>query len=122
MRREENSFKDYDFDLKKYLKKYQEEQRELLKPQEDEVYVKPVDTSVSALVQRGVVADNSKLVYGEDLPPMSKLSLMELHKMKQSMADNIQYLEADLENKKKMMEQLEVVEKVENENVEPKEE
>ena len=118
MRREENSFKDYDFDLKKY----QEEQRELLKPQEDEVYVKPVDTSVSALVQRGVVADNSKLVYGEDLPPMSKLSLMELHKMKQSMADNIQYLEADLENKKKMMEKLEVVEKVENENVEPKEE
>ena len=118
MRREENSFKDYDFDLKKY----QEEQRELLKPKEDEVYVKPVDTSVSALVQRGVVADNSKLVYGEDLPPMSKMSLMELHRMKQSMADNIQYLEADLENKKKMMEQLEVVEKVENENVEPKEE
>ena len=118
MKRESNSFKDYDFDLKKY----QEEQRELLKPKEDEVYVKPVDTSVSALVQRGVVADNSKLVYGEDLPPMSKMSLMELHKMKQSMADNIQYLEADLENKKKMMEQLEVVEKVENENVEPKEE
>jgi hypothetical protein len=117
MRRESNSFKDYDFDLKKY----QEEQRELLKPKEDEVYVKPVDTSVSALVQRGVVADNSKLVYGEDLPPMSKMSLMELHKMKQSMADNIQYLEADLESKKKMMEQLEVVEKVENENVEPKE-
>jgi hypothetical protein len=116
MRREENSFKDYDFDLKKY----QEEQRELLQPKEKEVYVKPVDTSVSALVQRGVVSDNSKLVYGEDLPPMSKMSLMELHKMKQSMADNIQYLEADLESKKKMMEQLEVVENVEN--VEPKEE
>ena len=114
MRREENSFKDYDFDLEKY----QKEQRELLKPQEEEVYVKPVDTSVSALVQRGVVADNSKLVYGEDLPPMSKLSLMELHKMKQSMADNIQYLEADLENKKKMMEQLQAVEPVEP--VEPK--
>lgn len=118
MRRETNSYKDYDFDLKKY----QEEQRELLKPKEDEVYVKPVDTSVSALVQRGVVADNSKLVYGEDLPPMSKLSLMELHKMKQSMADNIQYLESDLERQKEMMKQLEVVEKVENENVEPKEE
>ena len=117
MKRESNSFKDYDFDLKKY----QEEQRELFKNSESEVYVKPVDTSVSSLVQRGVVADNSKLVYGEDLPPMSKMSLMELHKMKQSMADNIQYLEADLESKKKMMEQLEVVEKVENENVEPKE-
>ena len=114
MRREENSFKDYDFDLKKY----QEEQRELLKDNDNEVYVKPVDTSVSSLVQRGVVADNSKLVYGEDLPPMSKMSLMELHKMKQSMADNIQYLEADLENKKKMMEQLQAVEPVEP--VEPK--
>ena len=118
MRRQENSFKDYDFDLKKY----QEEQRELFKNSESEVYVKSVDTSVSALVQRGVVADNSKLVYGEDLPPMSKMSLMELHKMKQSMADNIQYLEADLEKQKEMMKQLEVVEKVENENVEPKEE
>lgn len=118
MRREENSFKDYDFDFEKYLK----EQRELFKNSENEVYVKPVDTSVSALVQRGVVADNSKLVYGEDLPPMSKLSLMELHKMKQSMADNIQYLEADLEKQKEMMKQLEVVEKVENENVESKEE
>lgn len=118
MKRESNSFKDYDFDLKKY----QEEQRELLKDNDNEVYVKPVDTSVSSLVQRGVVADNSKLVYGEDLPPMSKLSLMELHKMKQSMADNIQYLESDLERKKEMMKQLEVVEKVENENVELKEE
>ena len=119
MRRESNSFKDYDFDLKKY----QEEQIELLKPQESEVYVKPVDTSVSALVQRGVVADNSKLVYGEDLPPMSKMSLMELHKMKQSMADNIQYLEADLEKQKELMKKLETVETVEVvENVEPKEE
>lgn len=118
MRREENSFKDYDFDLEKY----QKEQRELFKNSENEVYVKSVDTSVSALVQRGVVADNSKLVYGEDLPPMSKFSLMELHKMKQSMADNIQYLEADLEKQKEMMKQLEVVEKVENENVESKEE
>ena len=118
MRREENSFKDYDFDLKKY----QEEQRELLQPKEKEVYVKPVDTSVSALVQRGVVSDNSKLVYGEDLPPMSKMSLMELHKMKQSMADNIQYLEADLEKQKEMMKQIEAVENVENvENVEIKE-
>ena len=114
MRRETNSYKDYDFDLEKYRK----EQRELFKDNDNEVYVKPVDTSVSSLVQRGVVADNSKLVYGEDLPPMSKLSLMELHKMKQSMADNIQYLEADLENKKKMMEQLQAVEPVEP--VEPK--
>lgn len=118
MKRESNSFKDYDFDLKKY----QEEQRELFKNSESEVYVKPVDTSVSSLVQRGVVADNSKLVYGEDLPPMSKMSLMELHKMKQSMADNIQYLEADLEKQKEMMKQIEAVENVENvENVEPKE-
>ncbi len=118
MKRESNSFKDYDFDLAKY----QEEQKELLKTSESEVYVKSVDTSVSSLVQRGVVADNSKLVYGEDLPPMSKMSLMELHKMKQSMADNIQYLEADLEKQKEMMKQLEAVENVENvENVEPKE-
>lgn len=115
MRRESNSFKDYDFDLKKY----KEEQRELFKPQEDEVYVKPVDTSVSALVQRGVVADNSKLVYGEDLPPMSKMSLMELHKMKQSMSANIEYLEADLQRQKDIMKQLEAVEPVEP--VEPKE-
>lgn len=114
MRRETNSYKDYDFDLEKY----QKEQRELLKDNDNEVYVKPVDTSVSSLVQRGVVADNSKLVYGEDLPPMSKMSLMELHKMKQSMADNIQYLEADLEKRRDMMKQLEAVEPVEP--VEPK--
>ena len=37
------------------------------------------------------------------------------------MADNIQYLESDLEKQKEMMKQLEAVEKVENENVEPKE-
>ena len=36
------------------------------------------------------------------------------------MADNIQYLEADLEKQKEMMKQIEAVEAVEN--VEPKEE
>ena len=92
MRRKTNSFKDYEFDIEKY----QEEQEELIKDFEQPVYVKPVDTSVSAMVSRGVLADNSQLVYGEDIPPMSKMSLMELHKMKQVYADKVQGLEADI--------------------------
>lgn len=114
MKRESNSFKDYDFDLAKS----QEEQVKNMP--EVPVYVKPVDTSVSNMVNRGIVPDNSGLVYGEDIPPLSKMSLMEIHKMKQSMSANIEYLEADLEKQREMMKQLEAVEAVEN--VEPKEE
>ena len=92
MRRETNSYKDYDFDLEEY----QKENQKLDKDIKQEKYVKPVDTSVSAMVSRGIVADNSQLVYGEDIPPMSKMSLMELHKMKQVYADKVQGLEADI--------------------------
>ena len=92
MRRETNSYKDYDFDLEEY----QKENQKLDKDIKQENYVKPVDTSVSAMVSRGIVADNSQLVYGEDIPPMSKMSLMELHKMKQAYADKVQGLEADI--------------------------
>ena len=92
MRRETNSYKDYDFDLEEY----QKENQKLNEDVKYENYVKPVDTSVSAMVSRGIVADNSQLVYGEDIPPMSKMSLMELHKMKQVYADNVQGLEADI--------------------------
>ncbi len=104
MRRETNSYKDYDFDLEEY----QKENQKLDKDIEQENYVKPVDTSVSAMVSRGIVADNSQLVYGEDIPPMSKMSLMELHKMKQVYADKVQGLEADIkyheENYKRLQE------------------
>ena len=92
MRRETNSYKDYDFDLEEY----QKENQKLNEDVKYENYVKPVDTSVSAMVSRGIVADNSQLVYGEDIPPMSKMSLMELHKMKQVYADKVQGLEADI--------------------------
>ena len=104
MRRETNSYKDYDFDLEEY----QKENQKLDKDIKQENYVKPVDTSVSAMVSRGIVADNSQLVYGEDIPPMSKMSLMELHKMKQVYADKVQGLEADMkyheENYKRLQE------------------
>ena len=92
MRRETNSYKDYDFDLEDFRK----ENQKLEKDVSYENYVKPVDTSVSAMVSRGIVADNSQLVYGEDLPPLSKMSLMELHKMKQIYSDKVQGLEADI--------------------------
>lgn len=104
MRRETNSYKDYDFDLEEYNK----ENQKLNKDVKQENYVKPVDTSVSAMVSRGIVADNSQLVYGEDIPPMSKMSLMELHKMKQAYADKVQLLESDIkyqeENYKRLQE------------------
>lgn len=104
MRRETNSYKDYDFDLEEY----QKENQKLDKDIKQENYVKPVDTSVSAMVSRGIVADNSQLVYGEDIPPMSKMSLMELHKMKQLYSDKVQGLEADIkyqeENYKRLQE------------------
>ena len=104
MRRETNSYKDYDFDLEEY----QKENQKLDKDIKQENYVKPVDTSVSAMVSRGIVADNSQLVYGEDIPPMSKMSLMELHKMKQLYSDKVQGLEADMkyheENYKRLQE------------------
>ena len=104
MRRETNSYKDYDFDLEEY----QKENQKLDKDIKQETYVKPVDTSVSAMVSRGIVADNSQLVYGEDIPPMSKMSLMELHKMKQLYSDKVQGLEADMkyheENYKRLQE------------------
>lgn len=92
MKRDNSSFKNDDFDLEKY----QKEQEELLKDVEQPVYVKSVDTSVSAMVARGALADNSQLVYGEDIPPMSKMSLMELHKIKKLYADKVQGLEADI--------------------------
>ena len=104
MRREINSYKDYDFDLEEY----QKENQKLDKDIKQENYVKPVDTSVSAMVSRGIVADNSQLVYGEDIPPLSKMSLMELHKMKQLYSDKVQGLEADIkyqeENYKRLQE------------------
>jgi len=104
MRRETNSYKDYDFDLEEY----QKENQKLDKDIKQENYVKPVDTSVSAMVSRGIVADNSQLVYGEDIPPLSKMSLMELHKMKQLYSDKVQGLEADIkyqeENYKRLQE------------------
>ena len=104
MRRETNSYKDYDFDLEEY----QKENQKLDKDIKQENYVKPVDTSVSAMVSRGIVADNSQLVYGEDVPPLSKMSLMELHKMKQLYSDKVQGLEADIkfqeENYKRLQE------------------
>ena len=104
MRRETNSYKDYDFDLEEY----QKENQKLDKDIKYENYVKPVDTSVSAMVSRGIVADNSQLVYGEDIPPLSKMSLMELHKMKQLYSDKVQGLEADIkyqeENYKRLQE------------------
>lgn len=104
MRRETNSYKDYDFDLEEY----QKENQKLDKDIKQEIYVKPVDTSVSAMVSRGIVADNSQLVYGEDIPPLSKMSLMELHKMKQLYSDKVQGLEADIkyqeENYKRLQE------------------
>ena len=104
MRRETNSYKDYDFDLEEY----QKENQKLDKDIKQENYVKPVDTSVSAMVSRGIVADNSQLVYGEDIPPLSKMSLMELHKMKQLYSDKVQGLEADMkyheENYKRLQE------------------
>ena len=102
MRRETNSYKDYDFDLEEY----QKENQKLDKDIKQENYVKPVDTSVSAMVSRGIVADNSQLVYGEDIPPMSKMSLMELHKMKQLYSDKVQGLEADIKFQEENYEKL----------------
>lgn len=121
MRRETNSYKDYDFDLEEY----QKENQKLDKDIKQENYVKPVDTSVSAMVSRGIVADNSKLVYGEDIPPLSKMSLMELHKMKQLYSDKVQGLEADIkyqeENYKRLQElKAQELEAQELKDVEPK--
>lgn len=116
MRRETNSYKDYDFDLEDY----QKENQELDKNIKREVYVKPVDTSVSAMVSRGIVADNSQLVYGEDIPPMSKLSLMELHKMKQVYADKVQGLEADIKYQEEQYKKLQELKAQELKEVEPK--
>ena len=104
MRRETNSYKDYEFDLEEYQKENQKLDKDIKK----ENYVKSVDTSVSSMVSRGIVADNSQLVYGEDVPPLSKMSLMELHNMKQVYADKVQGLEADIkyheENYKRLQE------------------
>uniref|UniRef100_A0AAU8B8J9 Uncharacterized protein n=1 Tax=Dulem virus 208 TaxID=3145685 RepID=A0AAU8B8J9_9VIRU len=99
MKREVNSYKDYDFDLEKYA----EEQKKLASLsgiEDEEVYVKPVDTSVSGMVARGIVADNSQLVYGEDLPPLAGASLMDLHKMKKDIAGRISFMESDLKSQK----------------------
>lgn len=116
MRRETNSYKDYDFDLEEYQKENQELDKNIKK----EVYVKSVDTSVSAMVNRGIVADNSQLVYGEDIPPMSKMSLMELHKMKQVYADKVQGLEADIKYKEEQYKKLQELKAQELKEVEPK--
>ena len=116
MRRETNSYKDYDFDLEEY----QKENQKLDKDIKQENYVKPVDTSVSEMVSRGIVADNSQLVYGEDIPPMSKMSLMELHKMKQVYADKVQGLEADMKYHEENYKRLQELKAQELKDVEPK--
>lgn len=116
MRRETNSYKDYDFDLEEY----QKENQKLDKDIKQENYVKPVDTSVSAMVSRGIVADNSKLVYGEDIPPLSKMSLMELHKMKQLYSDKVQGLEADIKYQEENYKRLQELKAQELEDVKPK--
>ncbi|WMC01532.1 hypothetical protein [Microvirus D_HF6_100] len=116
MRRETNSYKDYDFDLEEY----QKENQKLDKDIKQENYVKPVDTSVSAMVSRGIVADNSQLVYGEDIPPMSKMSLMELHKMKQLYSDKVQGLEADIKYQEENYKRLQELKAQELKDVEPK--
>lgn len=116
MRRETNSYKDYDFDLEEY----QKENQKLDKDIKQETYVKPVDTSVSAMVSRGIVADNSQLVYGEDIPPMSKMSLMELHKMKQLYSDKVQGLEADIKYQEENYKRLQELKAQELKDVEPK--
>ena len=116
MRRETNSYKDYDFDLEEY----QKENQKLDKDIKQENYVKPVDTSVSAMVSRGIVADNSQLVYGEDIPPLSKMSLMELHKMKQLYSDKVQGLEADIKYQEENYKRLQELKVQELKDVEPK--
>lgn len=116
MRRETNSYKDYDFDLEEY----QKENQKLDKNIKQENYVKPVDTSVSAMVSRGIVADNSKLVYGEDVPPLSKMSLMELHKMKQLYSDKVQGLEADIKFQEENYKKIQELKAQELKDVEPK--
>ena len=116
MRRETNSYKDYDFDLENYVK----ENVELDKVVKQENYVKSVDTSVSAMVSRGIVADNSQLVYGEDIPPLSKMSLMELHKMKQLYSDKVQGLEADIKYQEENYKRLQELKAQELKDVEPK--
>lgn len=116
MRRETNSYKDYDFDLEEY----QKENQKLDKDIKQENYVKPVDTSVSAMVSRGIVADNSQLVYGEDIPPLSKMSLMELHKMKQLYSDKVQGLEADIKYQEENYKRLQELKAQELKDVEPK--
>nr|DAU29220.1 MAG TPA: hypothetical protein [Microviridae sp.] len=116
MRRETNSYKDYDFDLEEF----QKENQKLDKDIKYENYVKPVDTSVSAMVSRGIVADNSQLVYGEDIPPLSKMSLMELHKMKQMYSDKVQGLEADIKYQEENYKRLQELKAQELKDVEPK--
>lgn len=116
MRRETNSYKDYDFDLEEY----QKENQKLDKDIKQENYVKPVDTSVSAMVSRGIVADNSQLVYGEDIPPLSKMSLMELHKMKQLYSDKVQGLESDIKYQEENYKRLQELKAKELKDVEPK--
>ena len=56
-------------------------------------YVKPVDTKVSSLVDRGVIPNNESLFYGEDVPPMSNLSIMELKKMVDSQKQSVEQLQ-----------------------------
>ncbi|WMC01424.1 hypothetical protein [Microvirus D_HF2_273] len=116
MRRETNSYKDYEFDLEEY----QKENHKLDKDIKQENYVKSVDTSVSAMVSRGIVADNSQLVYGEDVPPLSKMSLMELHKMKQLYSDKVQGLEADIKYQEENYKRLQELKAQELKDVEPK--
>ncbi|WMC01563.1 hypothetical protein [Microvirus D_HF34_23] len=116
MRRETNSYKDYEFDLEEY----QKENQKLDKDIKQENYVKSVDTSVSAMVSRGIVADNSQLVYGEDVPPLSKMSLMELHKMKQLYSDKVQGLEADIKYQEENYKRLQELKAQELKDVEPK--
>lgn len=92
MKREQNSFKDYEFNLDEYNTELQSQTDEEL----DEVYVKPVDTSISSLVARGVVPDNNTLFYDETAPPLANMSLMELTKLKQDYKNRIGEMESNL--------------------------
>lgn len=56
-------------------------------------YVLPVDTKVSSLVARGVIPNNENLFYGEDVPPMSNLSIMDLKKMVDSQKQSVEQLQ-----------------------------
>lgn len=111
MRRTDNSsFKDYKFELEKV----QQEN----KLEDEVIYVKPVDTTIAGLLNRGVVPQEN-LTYSTDIPAMDNMSLMEFHKLKRDNGNSL----AELEKFEKMRKENESKEKVEkSDNVEPKSE